>query len=251
MTVFISAETETFELHAVYVAREGDIEVWEIIFKTFAFGSISADTIDDFVPIFNNDGVVLEEFTGFGGFNQAIKAGDIALSSRKDVAIVKLGSQHGGKFASMFSVFALLEGGRNRAMVATQFTGFVNLVDFRPVKIGIFGLEAGDFGVSEFEADLGSITTVDRITNLNVFAEHFFHIASVIFVNTLHNIAIIVIDVHIFNFLILGTSASTERIVLGFADFGVGFLMDGNVTTPFTVFSGGIFSGLWIAEAVL
>ena len=149
-----------------------------------------------------------------------------------------MGSKHGGKFTGVFGVFALLEGAGDSAMVAAKFTSLINIVNFGPVNVRIFQLETSNFAIGEFETDFGSVAAVDRIANRNVFAQHLLHVAGIIIIDSLDDIAIIVFDIHVFDFLIFPALGGAESIVFFLGDFGVGFLVDANVLTPFAVFVG-------------
>ncbi len=151
----------------------------------------------------------------------------------------------------MFGVFTFLEGAGNCAVVATEFTGFIDgIIDNRPVDVRVFELETSDFAIRELETDFGSIATVNWVADSDILAQHFLHVASIIIIDALDNIAIIVFDVHVFDFLVFTASTRAEGVILCLGNLGAVFLVNTDILIPVAVFAGGIIA-VFIAVTIL
>ena len=85
------------------------------------------------------------------------------------------------------------------------------------------------FRVIPSDADISDIAAVDRIGDSEIVKNKFFHIASIIFKDTLDNVTNVVGKIKILDFAVFFALLLGKGVVLCFSDFIAGSFVDGNI----------------------
>ncbi len=215
---------ETVETGGIDVAIEGDSLVFEVVIEV-----VFADAVDGVKHIniiFNDRSVILEDFTGFSGFPDTFERGNVELGHVGDVTVVNLGLEHGSKGSIVFGVTKLAEGSRNRTVVFAEVAGLF--------AGSVLGSKFVELVFAVRGADLESVAFVDAVADGDVVSEHFLHVAIIVFIDTLHDVTVVVDDIHVANLFIVRTFSLIKFMVGSGVNF-VAAVIDVDKFVPATV----------------
>ena len=226
VAVGVISEAHTFKVKAVDVAIIGNIFIGEEIFKAFAFG-VASDAAQHLNPAVDSVGVVLEEGTRLSGLGEAVKVGDVVLANSGDVAVVGLGSEHGGDFGGVFFILGFQHSARDGAVVFAKQASAV-----------VFGVISRSVGVGNAIGNV--VAAVDGVTDGDVAADELFHITGLVRVNTRNGVAVVIHDVKVADTGVVFAFLGGELVVFVGGNFAVGFLVDTDELIPLTVLLAGL-----------
>lgn len=87
----------------------------------------------------------------------------------------------------------------------------------------------GFFAVRTSETEFSGITHVDRVTNGDVTCDKSLHVAGIVFVNTVHEVVMVVCKIEIFDLFVVCAFGVRESVVFIFGDLDVGGFVNANV----------------------
>lgn len=213
IAVFVGAKEVALEFNTVDVLVCGDIFVGDILSKQFIiiYGLKEFSVLVECVGVTNEDGAV------FSSDVKALEFGDMELTARMDETLSKMRKEHFGVGSVMFFVLTITERTNDGALVAAEDA----------------------FAARTRRAKFGGEAAVDWVSNKYVAGKHLFHVSGVIGGNELAEIAVVVFDVHVADFVIFFSVIRRElKISVLFYAF-TSFIVDGEIMRIFFVFFAG------------